>query len=113
MKFLFIRSTKGISGAEKYNEILLRAIQKEKGASIHLLTNYKPFFHKISKENIPSSFIFNPVPESGTKKELFLSILWFYPMLIIYLTKIIQIEEKGRYKTIILESMTEKLWIYV
>jgi len=111
MKILFIRTTGGVSGAEMYNVYLLKALQKVRGVSVHLLTNYLPFFRKLKKEHIPSSMIYHPVAEAGTNRELLLSILWFYPMLCLYLFKIKKIEIGARFDTIVLESMTEKLFL--
>jgi len=111
MRLLFIRTTGGMSGVERYNVMLLNALQKQKDISVHLLTNFKPFLQRLKQKHIPSSLIYHPIPEAGTKKELLLAILWFYPMLFVYLSKIKQIEGKKRFDTIILESMTEKLFL--
>jgi len=111
MKLLFIRTTGGVSGAEMYNVYLLKALQKVRGVCVHLLTNYTPFLRKLKKERIPASYVYNPVPEAGTNRELLFSILWFYPMLFIYLFKIKEAEHGIRFDTVVLESMTEKLFL--
>ena len=87
MRLLFIRTTGGMSGVERYNVMLLNALQKQKDISVHLLTNFKPFLQRLKQKHIPSSLIYHPIPEAGTKKELLLVILWFYPMLFVYLNK--------------------------
>jgi len=111
MKLLFIRTTGGMSGAEMYNVYLLKALQKVKAVTVHLLTDNLPFLRKLKKERIPSSLVFHPVAEAGTNRELLLSILWFYPVLFIYLYRIKQIEHGVRFDTVVLESMTEKLFL--
>jgi glycosyltransferase involved in cell wall biosynthesis len=65
----------------------------------------------LKKNHIPSSSIFFPIKEAGTNRELLLSAVWFLPMLILYLVKIKSLERGMRFDTILLESMTEKLFL--
>lgn len=110
MKVLFIRSTEGISGAEVYTMLLASALRKKK-VDVQVLTNFWPFHKKIKKEKIPSTFLFMPVPEAGTLGD-FPTIILLFPYFVISFMKKIKDMEKGRkFDTIILESMTEKLFL--
>jgi len=111
MNILLIRTTSGVSGSETHNIYLFRALQQEKDISVHVLTNYRPFLRRLKKNHIPSSSIFFPIKEAGTNRELLLSAVWFLPMLILYLVKIKSLERGMRFDTILLESMTEKLFL--
>jgi glycosyltransferase involved in cell wall biosynthesis len=111
MNILLIRTTGGVSGAETHNISLFRGLLREKHISVHVLTNYRPFIRRLKRNHIPSSFIFFPIKEAGTNRELLLSALWFYPMLILYIAKIKSLERGKRFDTILLESMTEKLFL--
>ena len=111
MNILLIRTTSGVSGSETHNITLFRALQKRKNISVHVLTNHYPFLRRLKKNHIPASHIFFPIKEVGTNKELVLSALWFIPMLLLDIFKIKQIEKSKRFDTILLESMTEKLFL--
>ena len=111
MKLLFIRSTNGISGAEIYNENLLKGLRKAPGIEVNFLTNNKKWQQRLVTQGISCSTFFCPVHEPGTKKELFWYLLWLYPMLVVYLWRILNNQRKEKYTSIVLESMGEKLFL--
>ena len=109
MKLLFIRSTRGFSGAEIYTQRLVSALNKH-GEDAQILTNYRNFLIKSKADHIPCSFIFMPIPEIATKKNFLIAIVLFFYMIIVYIAKIKQLEGCKKFDVIILESMTEKLF---
>lgn len=111
MRILLIRTTNGVSGAETHNISLFGALAKERDIDVHVLTNHEPFLKRLKRNHIPSSFIPFPIKEVGTKKELIFAALWFFPMLFINLLKVKSLEQKGKFDTMVLESMTEKLFL--
>jgi len=110
MRYLFIRSTSGVSGAEIYTIRLIAGMNKS-GEYSQLLTNYKNFIIKSQKYNIQSSYIFMPVPEIATKKNSMIVMVLLFYLISAYILRINQIEYKNKFDVIILESLTEKLFL--
>ena len=109
MNLLFIRSTTGFSGAERYHEYLFAGLKKRKDISITVFTNFRKFHDRMVELGISSKLLYIPIHEVGTKKTLFTACLWFPYMVINYVWNIKVMEKKKKFDCIILESTTEKI----
>lgn len=107
MNLLFIRTSGGYSGAEKYNEYLFEGIKKYTDTSCSMITNSRLLYEKLKDVSESRKLICFPFPEIGTKKTLLISLL-FLPWIYISYARLIYSPIKT---IIILESMTEKLFL--
>jgi len=100
MKLLFIRSTKGYSGAERYNAYLIHELRKDVSLDITFLTNSVALARQL-QINATS---WTPV-EVGTKKQLLQMILYAFIFIPKYLANI------RTYDVTCLESRTEMIFL--
>jgi len=110
MKILFIRSAAGISGAERYLEVLYSGLQRAEINAV-ILTNFCPWYERLKKNGFDVSYIYFPLPETGTLRTLVKAAIGFVYMIPAYLRKIIMLEKGEKFDTIVLSSITEKLFL--
>lgn len=111
MKVLVVRIGGWVSGAEIYNLTLLKALKRYKDIEIVSLTNLQELSDRISKLGHKSVCLKVPIKEIGTKKD-FLKALFFSPQYLLkYLKTIKDLEKNGKFEIIVLQSMTEKIFL--
>jgi glycosyltransferase involved in cell wall biosynthesis len=109
MTLLFVRITSNISGAEIYTLNLAIELTKN-GNHVYVLTNYKPFLDLLIKNNIFCKLLNFFTQEIGTKKNFFngLAISPISLLEVLYIIR--KVESESKVDTIILESMSEKIF---
>ena len=111
-RILMIRTSSGFSGAENYNLTLAKELFKKKyNIRIEFITDNLKFHKRLIDLKIKSHLLKIQIREVGTKKEFFNAFL-ISPLLIVNYLKIInQIKNDGQIKTVIFQSMTEKIFL--
>ncbi len=100
-----IRSTKGFSGAERYNVNLFRELKKDRNFEVSFVTNLPELAKRLNATCYP----WLPV-EVGTKKQL-LYVLFSAPVFISrYISTIKRLESGKRFDAVVLESRTEMIF---
>lgn len=108
MKILINRISPRISGAEVYNIYLLKALKKYKDLEIIFSSDNKELNRRIENMGVMVRSINPGINEIGTKKQ-FLFALFMFPL---YLQRYLKFfKELGKIDLIILESMTEKIFL--
>lgn len=112
MKILIIRSTGGLSGAERYNLSLIQALKKAyQDIETVFLTDNQKFKQALEQNNTPAYLLKTYTKEIGTKRET-LKALLFSPLFCFKYIRIIKKLENGKkFNAICLQSMTEKIFL--
>ncbi len=106
-----IRITSGVSGAEVYNLNLLSGLRKYKDLDISFITNSREFSDRVRNLGVKSVCLPIPVKEIGTKKDFLKAVSLFPVYLRTYLKGIGNLEKGEKFDLIVLQSMTEKIFL--